>query len=298
VVLTTTNGTGSNTTTKAGYIEVVEPSPNPLVQGFEGILSLPQLWTIEDNGGLRTWQLATNARSEGQNSMKVNNFEARNAGERTRLISNPFSMQNMLTADLSFDYSYKKFSGLTAEGLSVHISTDCGNTWTMIWEKRGAYLATVAGNATSAEWVPTLPSHWLGDTINIDSFAGAPSVKVAFEVETGNGQAIYIDRINIGGTFVGIKDEIALNWDFAVAPNPFSSSFELRYDLQQATSLEFSLTDLSGRTLRTVSTGTKAAGRHTMVFSDEVLSELPAGVYFLKGQSAQGSITRKLVKLN
>ncbi len=298
VVMTATNGQGSNTETKAGMIEVVEPDPSPLVEGFEGIFSLPQYWSIKDNGGINTWELVPGTSSEGQNSMKVNNFEARNAGESIRLISNPFSMEYMLTADVTFDYAYKKFSGLVQDGMNIYISTDCGTSWTEVWSKSGPYLATVAGSAGSAEWAPTQASHWLSDTISLDSFAGAPNVKMMFEVVTGGGQAVYLDNINMDGMFVGATDPAAIKWSFEAGPNPFMNDLNLSYVLQRAESVSFSLNDLTGKVVFSKVVGRQGPGRHDMRFDGANLEQLPAGVYFLKGQAGSETITRKLVKMN
>lgn len=298
VSLTAGNSIGSGSETKAGYIEVIEPSQSLLIQGFEGIFSLPQYWTVQNNGGLRSWQLVAGVSSEGQNSMKVNNFEARNDGESVRLISNPFSLQFMQTAEMTFDYSYKKFSGLIQDGLAISISTDCGTTWELLWSKTGPYLATVAGNAATAEWVPSQASHWLSDTISLDSFVGQPNVKVQFEVLTGGGQAVYLDNINMSGVFVSATDPNALTWSFEAGPNPFKNDLKVSYVLQRSEAIEFSLSDLSGKQLFYQKLGRQAAGRHDISFDSEALRNLPAGVYFLKGQAGEGTITRKLIKMN
>jgi PKD repeat protein len=298
VTLVAGNATGSNTENKIAYIEVVQPSTNLLQQGFEGLLYLPALWQVEDNGGLRTWQLITTASSQGQNSMKVNNFEARNNGESISLISNPFSMQNVLSGYMTFDHAYKKYSGLTADGMKVHISTDCGATWEQLWYKSGPYLATVAGSTTVSEWVPTQASNWKSDTISLDSFAGEPNVKVRFEVLAGGGQSVYLDNINMTTVLVGAQEPANLGWDFTVAPNPFHQDLRIEYTLQRPTVMEFVVTDVSGKVLSHTLTEKQSAGRHSLTAAAASLRDLPAGIYFLKGTSSTGSITRKLVKMN
>ncbi len=298
VTLVATNGLGNATETKFQYMQVVTPSTSPLVQGFEGILILPQGWQVTDDHGIATWKLTTAARSEGQNSMKVKNFEARNAGEKMSLHSNAFSLQNALSGYLTFDRSYKKFSGLAADKLTVDISTDCGMTWTEVYSKAGGYLATVAGNAASAEWVPTLPTHWLTDTISLDSFAGEPNVKAKFTCSSAGGQTLYIDNINMNLTLVSASDANVPVWDFKVSPNPFQDELRISFALAKSESIAFSLTDLSGRVVFTHDAGRQAAGYHQLPLPSSNFKDLPAGVYFLKGESNSGTITRKLVKMN
>lgn len=298
VSLVVGNAQGMTSETKFSYVEAVLPSTSILAQSFEGILSLPQGWAVTDNSGINTWQLVTNAHSQGQNAMKVKNFEARNSGESMSLHSNAFSLQNMISGYMTFDHSYKKYSGLTTDGLKVFLSTDCGETWEELWSKSGPYLATVAGSSTTAEWLPTLASHWVSDTIPLDSFAGQPNVKVRFEVTSGGGQSVYLDNINMNLTLVSAADPRQNDWNFQVAPNPFSDDLRIDYSLDRSGELTFVLTDVSGKTLMHADAGRQSAGQHSFRVNAELVRSLPAGIYFLKGTGTNGSITRKLVKVN
>lgn len=298
VVMVSSNGVGQATETKYSYIEVVAPSTSLLQQGFEGILSLPQGWLVTDNGGIETWKLTSTARSEGQNSMKVSNFEKRNNGETMQLHSNPFSLQNVASGVMTFDYSYKKYSGLTPDKLSIHLSTDCGYTWTQVWSKQSPYLATVAGNAASSEWVPSQASHWLSDSIALDSFAGEPNVKVRFDFTSGAGQSIYVDNINMNVTLVAAPDPSVAGWNFQVVPNPFQDEVRILYSLARTETVSFSLTDVSGKMRFRHDAGRQAAGEHEWPLTGASFRTLPAGVYFLQGTTSSGSmVTRKLVKV-
>lgn len=298
VTLVATNSTGNATEVKFSYLEVVAPTASTLVQGFEGILSLPQGWVVTDNQGIETWKLTSAARSEGQNSMKVKNFEQRNAGETMKLHSNPFTFQNVLTASMTFDYSYKKYSGLTSDKLAIQISTDCGATWQEVWSKAGPFLATVAGNAASSEWVPTQSTQWMSDTVNLDSFAGQPNLRARFDFVSGGGQSLYLDNINMTTTMVSSPDAAALGWDFQVAPNPFRDNLRIRYTLAKPGELGFVLTDMSGKVMLDFNTGRQSAGSHELPVTSGLFKSLPAGVYFLKGTGAAGAVTRKLVKMD
>jgi PKD repeat protein len=297
VTLIANNGSGSATETKFAYIEVVSPTMGPLVQGFEGILTLPPLWTITDNSGLETWKLTSAAHSEGSKSMKVKNFEARNSGESMSLHSNPFSMANVVSGYLTFDHSYKKFSGLTSDELAVEISTDCGASWTVLWSKAGPYLATVAGSAATTEWVPTQAAHWVSDTVSLDSFAGQSNVKIRWTCNSGGGQSIYIDNINMNTILLAAGGETGFDWNFQVTPNPFRDDLRVFYSLAKPESIAFEMTDMSGKVLFRHATGMQGTGNHELAIASASFRALPAGVYFLKGMSKSGVVTRKLVKM-
>lgn len=91
VASVTTNGVGNADGVQNTIHARRHPSTSPLVQGFEGILSLPQGSHITDDHGAVTWSLTTTAHSEGQNSMRVRNYGARNEGQTMSLHSTPFS---------------------------------------------------------------------------------------------------------------------------------------------------------------------------------------------------------------
>ncbi|HEX2899212.1 MAG TPA: M43 family zinc metalloprotease [Bacteroidia bacterium] len=298
VTLVTTNSIGNATEFKFSYIDVVQPSTSILTQGFEGILVLPQGWMVTDDNGIETWKLTTAARSEGQNSMKVKNFEMRNAGEKMALHSNSFSMQNVTSGYMTFDHSYKKYSGLTSDKLSVDISTDCGATWTEVWSLAGPYLATVAGTAAAAEWVPSQLSHWKSDTVSLDSFAGQSNVKVKFVCHSGGGQSVYLDNINMNVTLVSAPDANAIGWDFQVAPNPFHDDLRISFALAKPEAISFTMTDVSGKVMFRHDAGRQSQGYHQLPLAAAEFRSLPAGVYFLKGETGSGAVTRKLVKMN
>jgi PKD repeat protein len=298
VSLVANNGSGSATETKFAYIEVVAPTMTPLVQGFEGILSLPTYWYIEDNQGLESWELTGAAHSEGSKSMKIKNFEARNSGESMSLHSNPFSMANVVSGYMTFDHSYKKFSGLTSDELEVEISTDCGSTWTALWSKAGPYLATVAGSAAGSEWVPTQATQWKSDTISLDSFAGQPSVKIRWTCHSGGGQTIYIDNINMNTVLVAAPDAAGMDWGFQVSPNPFRDDLRVAYSLARPESISFEMTDVSGKVIFRHETGMQGIGNHELGVAASAFRGLAPGVYFLKGTGKSGMVTRKLVKMD
>ena len=100
------------------------------------------------------------------------------------------------TLRVVFDRSHRIYSATDIDSLNIYISTDCGGTWTRVYTKGGAQLATVAGSLTTA-FTPTSNAQWARDSVNIGTYAGQASVYIKFESRSGWGNNLYLDNINV-----------------------------------------------------------------------------------------------------
>jgi hypothetical protein len=106
---------------------------------------------------------------------------------------------------------------------------------------------------------------------------------------------VYIDNIRFfqeGVTFSndksGIESGAAAFELFENYPNPFNMSTTIRYRLDQQSAVHLAIFNLTGRMLRTLVDGEKAAGTHNITWDgkNDFGVSAPSGVYFyrLKGQ--------------
>lgn len=299
VTLSVANALGTNTEVKTAYVNVAAPSNPPIVESFESVLNIPVGWSTEDEDQIGTWTLVSNAGSQGTKSLKVKNFDTDSEGSEDNLNLPAINLDSAQSAWLTYDYSYKRKSGFTFDTLQVNVSTDCGNTWTNLRTRSSISLVTVAGFSTAAEFVPTMASQWKTDTINLDSFAGMPSVKIQFKVIGYNGQSIYLDNVNLDfeEIMIGVNDPKHNAWDLTVSPNPFRDVLTVNYTLSKPGSTRFTLIDAHGKTIYSHQTPKQGAGSYSVAVAQESIRNLPAGLYFLKGEGPQGTITRKLVHM-
>ena len=112
------------------------------------------------------------------------------------LLNNPDSI------GLSFwhSYRYRNTNNATKDSLAVMVSTDCGNTYTSVWNKGGKDLATVAG-IINAEWKPQSIADWKQDFIDLSSFKSNNKLMVAFRSVNGLGNNIFLDNINVAAVY-------------------------------------------------------------------------------------------------
>jgi predicted outer membrane repeat protein len=175
-----------------------------------------------------------------------------------------------------------------------------------------ASLGTDGGNNIDAD--PLFVDAFAG---NLRLTTGSPAIDVgdstAVPPEVTNDLAgnsrIYGAQVDMGayeyqGTASGIDDEpgdviprvAALR---SVYPNPFNPSVTVEFDLERQRSVQITIYDVRGKLVRKLVNEVRSAGTHTVRWDGTDASGRPAatGVYFLRLQSEEWSVHRKMVML-
>ena len=187
------------------------------------------------------------------------------------------NFSNVSTPSLKFNYAHRRYSS-SNEKLQVMVSTDCGSTWTTVWEKSGSALATVTSgsgefNATASQY----QTAWF----NLPECANQSSVIIKFVFTSNYGNNVFVDNIEILDSPVGIEDvdESSL----AIFPNPVKDVLTINYD--KAIS-QIDVYDVNGKLVKTFTT----------VGNSINVSDLSSGVYMLNMQTEDGLVVKKIVK--
>lgn len=206
VELTATNSNGSNTSTQTNYVTVTAASGSslPFTEGFTGTTFPPTGWTlINVDAGDTSWRrnATVGFAPTAGNSMWFDNFDVNDAGNTDEMRTPKLNFTGLSSAQMTFDVAYAAYSATYMDGLDVSISTDCGSTWTSIYSKTGATVAT--GNLPTAAAQTTLFSpttaQWRTETISLTPYIGQNGVMLAFKNLAAYGNALYVDNINITG---------------------------------------------------------------------------------------------------
>jgi hypothetical protein len=228
-----TDGNPSNNSKTYNFTN--NPFSLPVVEGFQENTFPPPGWSIYNPDHDDHWMLNLTYGSKGTNqSAYFNNCNPKDTlhslRDQIRTTIYDFSGATS-SAELTFDVAYAPFSTYNSDTLAVYYSTDCATTWTQIYLKGGATLATVPcminDTATCGTYTdgwscfePTSSDAWRTDIINLGSLAGQSSVMFAFENRSGFGENLFLDNINIlSGAVAGIK-ETSLDNTVSVYPNP------------------------------------------------------------------------------
>jgi hypothetical protein len=82
-------------------------------------------------------------------------------------------------------------------------------------------------------------------------------------------------------------------------PNPFNTNTEIRYALPQAGEARINVYDISGRTVKQLSSGTQDAGEHIVIWNGTDMGgeKVSSGVYFYSIITPQAQVTKKMLLL-
>jgi hypothetical protein len=202
----------------------------------------------------------------------------------------------MGTTTLTYDRAYKRRTAFLVDSFYVDISTDCGGTWSRARTLFGGSLATIAGLATAAAYVP-LPAHWKKDTIDLTPFAGSNAIKVRFMLRSGGGQNIYLDQVNIDA-LVAREDAASVLRGVKLVPNPSNRAPALAYERLRPGQALYSVWTLQGQLIVQEQTPAQGTGQQQVQLSSARLDALPAGIYLVRLESDGMRQTLKWIKSN
>lgn len=213
VALNATQGSTTRSETKVGYV-MVKPTIGyamPLQESFEATSFVPnEYWYAMEERHFENfgWGLNSSNGYNGSKCIKMENFNAPEEVEFT-LESTTWDLSVYTSATVTFKYAHARKTSTDGDRLTVYASTDCGATWAPRFARFAGTLATagtIGGNYTpqsNADWDEVsfpLTGSMLGD-----------ATQLKFVFESGGGNNLYLDDINITGTFT---DQAQLDYPY------------------------------------------------------------------------------------
>jgi hypothetical protein len=170
----------------------------PIVDDFQG--SFPAAaWRIANPNNDRTFVKSTTVGAFGSSGGSVS-FDNYNLpminGRRDTLFLPVVNLVGLTGANFKFDVAHAT-NGMSFDSLTVVASTNCGRTFSRIWRKGGATLATAA--STINPFTPT-SSQWRTENISLAAYEGQGQVQLAFVNRSENSNFIFIDNVNLSTT--------------------------------------------------------------------------------------------------
>lgn len=283
------NAQGSDEKTKTDYITVI---PNTAEvnswMGFEGFESTtPNYLVLSDNWG-NTWEETPFAYT-GNSAIMLNNHSGNPLGSEDEFQLASVDLTQMNNPKIYFRLAYKQRSG-KSDRLRIYISRNCGDSWSLRYNKNGSSLATVNGTSGAA-YTPAGPEDWEQVTVSLSTFANDEHVLIKFQGTSGEGNNIYIDDIQISGP-LDISNH-STNFSLTVSPNPMLQQTRISVDVAQPENYIISLLDVTGKHLATLQNGKLAAGTHSFTLDRTFIAN--AGMYFLQVDNGVGKQVQKIV---
>jgi hypothetical protein len=202
---------GDDATTNAFTAVAATVVAAPLNENVEGGSTVPTGWTLSNPDNATTWVTAAVTNGAGcasTTAWMINYYSYNSIGEEDALITPVIDLSSTASTHLGFDHAYARYSASYYDSFRVDISSDCGATWTNLYQASGSTLATAADN-TSSSWSPANCSEWAHHNIDLSAYDGG-SIQLRFVGTSGYGQRLYFDNVNVSGTVANVATTVRM----------------------------------------------------------------------------------------
>jgi hypothetical protein len=216
-------------------------------------------------------------------------------GGTTTLVSPVWDLTGAVSAKVKYDRWFSNDTGAEPgqDFWVVQVSNDAGGSWTTV-ENTNASLAS-----------------WTSVGVDIDALFGTPGQVqlrfVASDLNPGSLVEAAVDEVRVLADY-GAVDAPAVAEGAAAPerlaldpgqPNPFAGSTRIAFAVPRPGHVTLAVYDVSGRVVRTVTSGRREAGRHHAQWDGRTAegNRVTAGVYFLRLTADGQSLTRKVTMM-
>lgn len=264
-------------------------TPIPVTQTFTSTTFPPTNWATVSDDDLK-WERST---ASGFGNAPAGSarilFYSSPQGAVDMLYMEGLNLTTTGNLQLTFSLAHARYSAQYSDNLKVDISTNCGASWTTVYNKSGADLATVTSFVTSS-FTPTA-SQWRKETIDLSGYTSQNEVLIRFNAISGYGNNLYIDDINISTP--ATIDESAINGYVALYPNPVSDMVSIEMLLPESTDINIKVYDNTGKIVGSIQSGKLTQGNHTINLD---ATSWAAGLYHAVITTEKGTTTKKFIK--
>ncbi len=293
VSLTASKGGTNETEIKQDHIIVLDSIGSSLKEYFESVSSIPNNdFFVENPDGNKGWELNTSTGYKSSKSVWIHN-NSNPAGNTDNLVTNTVDASQFNDLALAFDYAFAQSNSGDDDQLTVYASSNCGGGWSNRWQKSGSSLSTTSSTVSShftpsdSEW-----EHVVIDAPLVSSFH-VKDLVFRFEFQSGGGNNVYIDNINVfdPSATTDLEETASSEPNLSVYPNPTDQNATVSFSLDRRQKVSLKLYDLVGREIQTLQQGTLNSGKHRTILER---SGLKPGAYFIKLELEEGALTDRI----
>ncbi|MBL4594736.1 MAG: T9SS type A sorting domain-containing protein, partial [Flavobacteriales bacterium] len=285
---------GSGISTKTSIITVSSITADyvgPITDGFENTTQFNGDWIINSGSDVYDWENTTTASATGTRSIMIDNYSTSSSATDVDYIVSPsYDLSTSSNKAVKFKIAFANRVSGNTDRLMCYYSINCGATWLLKLPITNGNLVTAPDHSNS--FVPTA-SEWVEKTMDFTSIGSSTNVRFKFQFESGGGNNIYLDDINIGG-LVGIADYGNIG-SFNVYPNPTNAGAQISFNLTKGiNNLSIKVRNAIGQEVTSVINGKSfVAGKYTLKIDEG--RKLSPGVYFIEFNADNNIKIQKLI---
>lgn len=284
-----TDQNASNNEQSLDFYAAVEATSLDFEEDFETSSLPPAGWYILNNDGAITWTERTNITGSDGNATTtpyINNYNYNAPGEEDVLQTLIFDLTNTNGPSLTFDLAKAQYSSSLFDALRVEVSTDCGVTFTSVYEKTNLDLSTLSSYETSI-WTPSSAADWRTETIDLSPYEGEVAM-FRFVNVNGYGNSTFIDNINLNAGTLSVEDTVLTTIN--MYPNPAEDEVFIDFGTNTPNNYSIAVTNSLGQIMQVqngndISTGTARLN----------VANYASGIYFVTIKTGVQTETKKLV---
>ncbi len=201
-----------------------------VAEGFVGAFP-PVKWGILNPDEGTAWVKSTSAGGFNLSSESAfyQGIFNNNRGDVDEMILPPLDLSGTAAPLMTFDVAYAR-RYYRSDTLEVLASSNCGSTWTLVYQKQDSILSTIQ-YAMASSFTPAA-NQWRNETISLPGF-NQPNVLVKFRVKNDAGNNIYVDNVNVTQPQpTNVRSQSFESSVVNVYPNPASDILNISYSLQ------------------------------------------------------------------
>jgi hypothetical protein len=191
-------------------------------------------------------------------------------------------------SQLTFSHTYRQY-GSENDRLQVEVSTNCGTTWTTVWNYAGTALSTLAASQTRYAYPGA--ADWRANTVNLSAYDNMNDVVIRFRGTSAYGNNLFVDDINVSGATAVEDIQAEEAAEARIMPNPVRDNMFLEFTMNKATDANINIINALGQQIQQVA-NSSFQGTNTLEINT---SNLASGVYFLNITSETGTTTKRFV---
>ncbi|HRI40213.1 MAG TPA: T9SS type A sorting domain-containing protein [Bacteroidia bacterium] len=280
-----TDGNSANNSRNASFITYPLVGGPAVNEAYAATAFPPSGWYLLNGGSSPTWTRST-AGLNGAGSAKMDFYNSP-SGDQDILQLPAMDLSGLSDAVLTFDLAHARY-GSSNDNLKIKISTNCGTTWTTLYNKTGAALSTTA--ASTASFTPSNAAQWRNEIVSLSNYIGNDNVFIKFEANSNYGNNAYVDNVNVSfNTAVGT---VTKTISFEVYPNPASSVASVDFTLDSKDDVTVEVFSKVGTLVYSNTAASLNAGDHSFSIPVEGFAK---GLYMVNIRTSAGSVMKKLV---
>jgi hypothetical protein len=134
---------------------------------------------------------------------------------------------------------------------------------------------------------------WVLKTVSIPATYNGQSIYIGYNHDANDMDVLYLDEITVIETPVGINSiNAGANHLFENFPNPAQDETTISYSLEKSSNVSFTVTDVTGRVVKTIEQGNQSQGNHNFKLNTQTLN---SGVYFVNINAGGILLTTRLM---